>query len=300
MKKGYMNSKKNLNAYDSQSKRILSDKDVLSFIMKECIPEYKESTIEEIKKCIEDGSDYKFLKGLRNEDSKIKGTTIAYDILFTSRIPNSNEEIGMHINIEAQNNTSLKYPLIYRAIYYASRIISGQKGEVFDHSHYEKIKKVYSIWICINPSKKESDTINYYTLSEQCIKGDYHIKEDYKLINIIMLNVGNKYDYNDKKKDVLELLSLLFTNTGLEAKVIFKILNNDYGIIKKEEEVSKMCSLSGSILAQGIEQGIVKTIINMVDSGMSLDEAFSISKASEDVQEIVKKMLKDKGNSDIY
>ena len=297
MKKRNINNKKNLNAYDKQSKRILKDKDVLSFIMKECIPEYRECTIEEIKKCIEDGNDYKFIQGIRNEDSRIKDTTVVYDILFTSKLPNSNEEIGMYINVEAQNN-STRYPLINRAIYYVSRIISGQKQEVFDHTHYENIKKVYSIWICINPSKQESDTINYYTLSEQCIKGNYHIKKDYKLINIIMLNVGKDYDYNDNKKGILEMLSLLFTYTGLEAKEITKILNNDYGIIKKEEEVSKMCSLSGSILAQGIEQGIeqgiVKTIINMINSGIPIEEAFSISKASDNVKEIVMKIQKNK------
>ena len=53
--------------------------------------------------------------------------------------------------MEAQNQFYPGYPLIKRGIYYCCRMVSSQYGTVFTSSHYEKIKKVYSIWICTNP-----------------------------------------------------------------------------------------------------------------------------------------------------
>ena len=44
------------------------------------------------------------------------------------------------------------YPLTKRAIYYCSRMISAQHGPIFTKSEYGKIRKVYSIWICTQPS----------------------------------------------------------------------------------------------------------------------------------------------------
>ncbi len=54
--------------------------------------------------------------------------------------------IRLIINIEAQNDFYPGYPLIKRGIYYCSRMISAQYGTEFKNSHYENIKKVYSIW----------------------------------------------------------------------------------------------------------------------------------------------------------
>ena len=57
--------------------------------------------------------------------------------------------IALIINVEAQNDFYPGYPLIKRGIYYCCRMISSQYGREFTGPHYEKIKKVYSIWICI-------------------------------------------------------------------------------------------------------------------------------------------------------
>ena len=74
-----------------------------------------------------------------------------YDIRFTALAPATGEPIRLIINLEAQNEFHPGYPLIKRALYYVSRLISAQHGTEFTHGHYEKIKKVYSIWICSQP-----------------------------------------------------------------------------------------------------------------------------------------------------
>ena len=64
----------------------------------------------------------------------------------------SQDVIRLIINVEAQTAFNPGYPLTKRAIYYCSRMISAQHGPIFTKSEYGKIRKVYSIWICTQPS----------------------------------------------------------------------------------------------------------------------------------------------------
>ena len=319
-----MNRKIKKDAYDATSKRILTNKTILCNIMKECIPEYKGVSKEEIIKCIEYGSDENHILGINNEDIGIKNKTIRFDILFTSKLPNSNERIGMYIDIEPQNSVYLEYELINRAIYYASRLIDRQKGETFNNSNYDDIRKVYSIWICPYPKQEQKDSINYYTFNEECIKGNYHTKADYRKLNIVMLYIGNNYDSN--QKGILEMLNLIFVDNTYNSTDKQKKLNNDYDIILSNKEVSDMTNLSQDLIRIGLEQGmdkgieqgielgkkrgielgkkqgielgekqgIVKTIINFINSGISKEEAYVITKADDSIKEEVEKTLNNK------
>lgn len=46
-------------------------------------------------------------------------------------------------------------------------VVSSQYGTEFTNSHYEKIKKVYSIFICMNPPNYRKSTINQYSIQEE-------------------------------------------------------------------------------------------------------------------------------------
>ncbi|MDD6178635.1 MAG: hypothetical protein PUB44_02070, partial [Clostridium sp.] len=54
------------------------------------------------------------------------------------------------INIEIQKDQPHTYKILNRAVFYASRQVSSQKERDFVKSHYDDIKSVYSIWICMN------------------------------------------------------------------------------------------------------------------------------------------------------
>ena len=56
-------------------------------------------------------------------------------------------------------------------------MISSQYGTIFTNSHYEKIQKVYSIWICFNPPEKRKNSINIYSVKEKNVVGK--VKEKY-------------------------------------------------------------------------------------------------------------------------
>lgn len=293
----------NANAYDIASKRILSKKSVLCNIMKECIPEYRDLSKEEIIKCIEDGSENEYIEGLNSEDIGINGQVINYDILFTSKLPDSDEKIGMYIDLEPQNDIYPGYELVIRALYYAARLIDRQKGEAFSGSNYNDIKKVYSIWICTNPKQKQKDCINSYTLQETNIKGDYSVDIDYKRMNIVMLYIGDNYDY--KSAGILEMLSLIFKNTHLELSDVTRKLSDNYNINIQEREVQEVSNLSEGLIQQGeligiekgeligIEKGIVKTVLNIIKSGISQEEAFRITSIDENTKQLVLEKLQE-------
>ena len=63
------------------------------------------------------------------------------------------------------------YPWIKRGIYYCSRMIFSQYGTEFAESHYENIKKVYSIWICMNPPKSRENSITRYYIAKENLVG---------------------------------------------------------------------------------------------------------------------------------
>lgn len=140
--------------YDLQSKKLLMNKEIIWYLMKELIPEYKNSTKEEIIACIEDGDpNKKYIEGLNTEDLSDENSKVVYVILFTAKLPKSSQKISLYINFEAQNNLNTGYPIVKRAIYYACRLITHQGAKNGHIKRYDDLKKVYSIWICTNPPK---------------------------------------------------------------------------------------------------------------------------------------------------
>lgn len=294
--------------YDQQCKIILSDKQILARIMKTCIPEYKDCTFNEIIQCIEKNPKlnvelptYDLITGRNTEDTSIPGAMIRYDILFTAMAPNKDEEIEMFINIEAQNKDNPGYPLVERGLYYCSRLISRQKNSTdgFQNSEYGKLKKVYSIWICMNSSEKKSGTINSYSVSEKNLYGSWKENPDnYDLFNVIMIYPAKAYDLqnslNIKEYQLMEMLRVLFTtNMDFIDKKCYLEENCDIMLTKElKEEVEHMCNLS-----QGVrEDERVKTSAEYVTrlmtvKSLSIDEAMDLLGIADAIRPLVKKLL---------
>lgn len=170
--------------YDAACKRVLSEKAILARIMKSCLEEYKDCDVNDIaEKYIEGQPEVSavpvlpdeggtVISGMDTEDKSVREGTVTYDIRFRAIVPDSEEQIALIINVEAQNDFYPGYPLIKRGIYYCSRMISSQYGREFTGSHYKKIKKVYSIWICMKPPQYRENTITRYRLVEEYLVGE--------------------------------------------------------------------------------------------------------------------------------
>ena len=75
---------------------------------------------------------------------------------------------------------------------------------MFVDEYYEKVEKVYSIWICPDPAKKRKNGIFKYHTVEDIIYGESYTKEEnYDLMEVVVLNLGDA----DKSSD-LEILEL--------------------------------------------------------------------------------------------
>ena len=144
------------------------------------------------------------VQGMGNEDISQNEGTVYYDVRFNAIAPSTEEHgnIRLIINAEAQNRFKPKYPLTKRAVYYGSRLISAQHGTVFTKSDYQKLRKVYSIWICVNPAKKFRNTITRYSLKPETIIGNaVEAPENYDLINIVMVCLGKMEEFEEQEKD---------------------------------------------------------------------------------------------------
>ena len=247
--------------------------------MKSCVEEFQNATIEEIRDhCIEGtpqvgevplfpDEKMPLIKGIGTEDATVNEGIVRYDIRFVAKAPKSKETITLIINVEAQNDFYPGYPIVKRGIYNCSRMISSQYGTEFIKSQYNKIKKVYSIWICMNPPQYRENTIAKYSIQETNIIG--HVeekKEHYDMLSTLMICLGNIKKTNNN--DILKLLGILLTNEIGEAEKK-RVLVEEYQIKMTEnieKEVSQMCNLCQGILQKGIEKGIEEGKIESVKS----------------------------------
>ena len=235
------------------------------------------------------------VQGMGNEDISQNEGTVYYDVRFNAIAPSTEEHgnIRLIINAEAQNRFKPKYPLTKRAVYYGSRLISAQNGTVFTKSDYQKLLKVYSIWICVNPAKKFRNTITRYSLKPETIIGNaIEAPENYDLINIVMVCLGKMEEWNDN--NLIKFLGVLFQNE-LSAREKKDILERDFNIPMTEtfeSEVDDMCNLSQGVaeeamqkgIEQGLQQGRTHTLIELVNDGVLTIEK-AAEKASMSVEE---------------
>ena len=260
--------------------------------MKSCLEEYRDCGISEIaSKYIEgeaqiseaavhpdEEAESLQITGLNTEDSTINEGTVTYDIRFRAIVPDTGERISLIINVEAQNDFYPGYPIVKRNLYYCCRLVSSQYGTEFTNSHYEKIKKVYSIFICMNPPNYRKNTINQYSIQEENLIGEFGENvEYYDLLTGIIICLG---DVEDEMTGILKFLEVLLSSER-SPKEKREILQEEFNIKMTQElerEVSEMCNLSEGVeqkgIAKGIAKGITASIRNLMESmGWSIEQA---------------------------
>ena len=92
-------------------------------------------------------------------------------------------------------------------------MISHQSNRDFIDSHYEKIKKVYSIWVCLDSPESRKNTITCYQMTERNLIGD--AKEpvaNYDLLSVVMICLGGPEV--EHYEGILKLLHTLLSQIG--------------------------------------------------------------------------------------
>lgn len=291
--------------YDAACKKVLAEKIILAWIMKHTMKEYEAYDVREIVEryivgepkvgkipVLPDETSAPKVTGVGVEDSSVNEGTVTYDIQFRAVLPDTDEIVQMIINVEAQNDFYPGYPIVKRGIYYCARMISSQYGTVFTDSHYEKIQKVYSVWICMNPPKNRMNTITEYSMKENNVIGAVKETEEfYDLITTVMICLGKGDDVDEN--GLLRLLDvLLSSDTTAEKKK--EVLENDFGIPmtkKMESEVEYMCNLSDGVEQRGVEKGKITVVRNMLKENEPIEKICRIAECDEAFVERVKKEM---------
>lgn len=298
--------------YDTYAKSILTHKIILANILISCIPAFYGMEPKAASELIEgkplistinvdSGYSNSFpekIIGLNTESNEIKEGKIFYDIIFYALLPDRSAKII--VNVEIQKSQPSNYFILNRSSYYVSRLISSQKEREFKGSDYNGIKKVYSVWICLN---MPSNSLTSYSFQPQKVYGIQNWKGSLDLANIIM--IGLKKEDSDKsastqnkdtKTGLHNLLNILFS-TIISAKDKIDLLGSLYKINMNNnirKDINNMCNLGEGILERGIERGIKQSesniIINMNLKHYSLEQISDITgKSMEEIKIIISK-----------
>lgn len=307
---------------DAGCKALLGCTAVAAFIVKNCIPEFHDMSLEEIQEYII----YKKAKSqmtpeelaeiqaentspveigchivddlpdkLNEKNVESKSTnegTIYYDVLFDIGMPDGKSPPSrVIVDIEAQNEFKPGYAILKRGSFYCGRMISAQKETVFRNSDYNKLQKVYSIWLCIAPDEDVRGVCNAYNMSEICLAKEHHFpKEQYDNFCIILACLQDKQSANN----MVRFFSSVFDN---EMPVEEKLdLARECGLqvtADVKEGINQMCNYIDYVEQKGIEKGRIEalseSVVKLVREGnYSVEAATNLLPISDDIRATVK------------
>lgn len=262
-------------AYDENAKWIFSEKVILAHLLLYTVPEYKGMAPDEVlllidgepqisKVAVNPGeTNVPEITGDNTENTVPGEGSVTFDIRFHSWLPGKKAYIKLLIDVEEQNDYFPGYDIVTRGVFYTARMISSQLGTEFTDSDYNKIKKVYSIWICKNVPKYAENTVTEYSMAQKNIVGSFPAgKSRYDLQSVIVIGLSEKLTEETMENKIHRLLgAILSDKLSVEEKK--QILENEYQITmtpNMTRRVQDMCNLSDGIEQRGIEKGIEKGI----------------------------------------
>ena len=206
-----MNNKGNnreRNAYDSRFKDIIRNSTVLSKIIKDNVDGMENLTLDEIKGCLDIEEDGKTVKGRNTEFGSMDNGEIRVDSLFDVRLPDGNGHIDLIVNVEAQWRSNPGYSLAKRAEYYIGRLVSEQKNTYFSNDDYDGLRKVYCIWLILNPNRRDWNKVIRGRMTTEVINGTPDMNDPvFDTYNITFINVG---PYDESQPDIVSFPSTVF------------------------------------------------------------------------------------------
>ena len=301
--------------YDASAKRLLGQKSILAHILVKTVDEFRGMNPKEVVFYIEgqpyistvpvepgltnisSEKDGQRLVGFNSENEELNEGLVRFDIVFYVRMKDGLSQII--INVEAQKDDPKGYQILNRAIFYVSRLISSQKERDFENSNYDDIKRVYSIWVCMN---MEENTMSHIHLTNDNVLGDYEWKGKLDLLNIVMIGLARELPGHDERYELHRLLgALLSKELTIDEKL--NIIGEEYDIPIEEsfrKDVSVMCNLSQGIEDKGIAIGEARgkamgeaaaearIIITMYNNGFAAEQiAAAINKDKEEVEAVI-------------
>ena len=276
--------------YDESAKRLLGQKSILAHILVKTVDEYAGMDPKDVVPYIEGEpfintvpietgftntvikNDESLVVGLNSENPELHEKMIRFDIIFYVRMKDGLSQII--INVEAQKDEPNGYDILNRAIF------------------YNDIKRVYSIWVCMNMPENSLEHIH---LVKDSIVNSHAWKGKLDLVNIVMIGLAKELPKHEEKYELHRLLGALLSQ-DLTANEKLDIIGNEYAIpMEKDfrEDVSIMCNLSQKIKETGIETGIEmgkrEMIMKMYNKGYTAAQIADVAEMDEKkIKDIIK------------
>lgn len=290
--------------YDERAKRLLAQKSILAHILVNTVDEFKGMNPEEVVSYIE-GEPYigivpvepgltnidkknskkQRIIGINTENLEINEGLVRFDIIFYVRMKDGLSQII--VNVEAQKDVPIGYNILNRAIFYVCRMVSSQKERDFINMNYDDIKRVVSIWICMN---MKENSMNCYHLINDRLLGNYEWSGKLDMLNIVIIGLSKDLPQFEKKYEPHRLLGALLSDSISQNEKL-NIIEKEYNIsIENDirEEVYSMCNLGEGIEERAIIKNTVKIIINMYNNNFTLEQiALATDKSIDEVRTII-------------
>lgn len=165
------------------------------------------------------------------------------------------------------------------------RMISSQKERDFVNTNYDDIKRVVSIWICMN---MDENSMNHYHIANDVLLGNQQWEGKEDLISIVLLGLSKELPEHDESLELHRLLGTLLSKSLTQNEKL-NIIEKEYDIPVEEEfrkDVSIMCNLSQGI----VDDTKIEMIMNMYNNDIEIEKiAIIANKTVEEVKAIIEK-----------
>ena len=259
--------------YDKSIKKVLANKPILARILKFTVQELSILSLQQIENCIDGNSvmiGQTFLEpGLSNpkiinkqlEDDISGEGRIVYDLRFEVNLPDG-EKTKIIINIEAQRKSNPGYSIVNRGIFYIARLLSAQLNTEFtnngsDSAQYDNMKKVYSIWICMDCPEDKRDSIVSYSLKPEILyQGNNRLNIDYTYdyVGVVVVHLSGNPECSQNQ--LIGMLDTLLSKMDVKSKK--QKLQEEFQLpmtVEIDQEVSDMCNLSLGLWEEAVTEG---------------------------------------------
>jgi len=250
--------------YDRLMKNLLMNVWLLAVILKVCTDEFSGYSIRYIVSHLRrwlksiHGLEGDMTAGENTEDISIDNGDIRLDRVFYIPIPRKKgrKKEWIAVNVEIQLDGRFSYRLEDRGEYYVSRIMSSQRGTVFTGMEYQRIRKTYSIWLVINPTRKYKGRIRALGTSAEEIYGPNDMtlyNPDKRKIVIAGLDPASE-------NRLLAIFGIL-TDMSKTEKERFDIIKDKFKIVLDESlvrETDDMRDIYGEAIEEGEKRGVKK------------------------------------------
>lgn len=299
---------------DLESKRLLSNKYILGYLLAKYAKEYEGYIFPEIATRFIEQNPLKLYLNRKNlpprayeldlEKASTEGKIIG-DLFFSSAIPNPTPRTGDEIlvDIEPQGSYDVGYSMPKKIAFIEAMRISGQQERLFTPPECQNLKPVYSFWICLNPplyAQNRIRTSKMTLVSDSGLEAaeveDFLGNMDHSKRIEIFLGDRDKTD-----NVVLRLFDTIFSvDISLEEKV--KILIEDFCIPVSDElkgDMNAVGEICSSYVKRGIQKGRLQDIQSLIKNlGFTADQAIEALDIAKDERPGYLELLKEQ-NADV-